>query len=244
MSLHSFDPDIAIRVGVNAATIYQNILFWTKKNIANGKHIHDGFVWTYNSVSAMNELFPYLSPDQIRRALSKLVEDGLIAEGNYNTSGYDRTKWYGVNSQIHLAKTTNGFGENHKPIPDSKPDNTILPNQGEKTDIQGLSEKLYTAAGITDETKSAGLLVLSEPLRWLENGCDLEKDVLPTIRSIAARGAKIGSWAYCTKAVFQARDSRLSPAPEIVVEGYRGNGQARTHKPSVAEIAMRKAGNV
>jgi len=122
MSLHSFDPDVAARVGVNAAVIYQNILFWTRKNAANGRHVHDGHVWTYNSVKALNELFSYLTPDQIRRAISKLLEAGLIAEGNYNASAYDRTKWYGVPCQIHLAKTTNGIVGNTKPIPDSNTD--------------------------------------------------------------------------------------------------------------------------
>jgi hypothetical protein len=122
MSLHSFDPEVAKCVGVNAAVIYQNILFWTRKNAANGKHVHEGYVWTYNSVKALNELFGYLTPDQIRRAIAKLLEAGLIAEGNYNVSAYDRTKWYGVPCQVHLAKTPNGVGETHKPIPDSKPD--------------------------------------------------------------------------------------------------------------------------
>lgn len=122
MSLHSFHPDIAQAVGVNAAVIYQNILFWTQKNLANGRNVSDEYVWTYNSVKAWAELFPYLSTDQVRRALAKLVSAGLIREGNHNQSAYDRTKWYGVSTQIHLAKTTNGFGENHEPIPDSKPD--------------------------------------------------------------------------------------------------------------------------
>lgn len=121
MSLHSFDPDIAAKVGINAAVIYQNIIFWTQKNMANGRHIHDDHVWTYNSIKAWSDLFPYLSGDQIRRALEKLVSVDLICEGNYNPSAYDRTKWYGVKTQIHLAKTSNGFGENPEPIPDSKP---------------------------------------------------------------------------------------------------------------------------
>ena len=37
MSMHSFDPEIAKKVGVNAAVIYQNIIFWTEKNAANKK---------------------------------------------------------------------------------------------------------------------------------------------------------------------------------------------------------------
>ena len=122
MSLHSFEPEIAAKVGVNAAVIYQNILFWTRKNAANGKHIHEGKVWTYNSVKALNNLFEYLSPAQIRTAIGKLLDAGLIYEGNFNQIAYDRTKWYGVPCEIHLSKISNGIEQDGKPIPDSNTD--------------------------------------------------------------------------------------------------------------------------
>ena len=127
MSLHTFEPEIAGRVGVNAAVLYQNILFWTEKNRANGKHIHDGLSWTYNSVSAWCELFPYLSDKQIRTALGKLVDEGLLVTGNYNRMPMDRTKWYapadlpvGANDICPKGRTT--FAQKGEAIPDSKPD--------------------------------------------------------------------------------------------------------------------------
>lgn len=123
MSLHRFDPEIAAIVGTNAATIYENLCHWTAKNAANGRHDYDGQTWTYNSISAFSKLFPYLTPDQIRGALAKLLKADLIAKGNYNKAGYDRTLWYAVKSQMHLVKIPNGVGENPKPIPDNKPDN-------------------------------------------------------------------------------------------------------------------------
>lgn len=135
MSLHSFEPEIAAKVGVNAAVIYQNILFWTRKNAANGKHIHEGKVWTYNSVKALNKLFEYLSPAQIRTAIGKLLDAGLIYEGNFNQIAYDRTKWYGVPCEIHLSKTANGVEQDRKPIPDSNPDS----NPDSKQDISPAS---------------------------------------------------------------------------------------------------------
>jgi len=76
---------------------------------------------TMTAVKAWAELFPYLTENQIRTALAKLVEAGLIFEGNHNPVAYDRTKWYGVPVEIHLGKNTNGFGEKPEPIPDSKP---------------------------------------------------------------------------------------------------------------------------
>ncbi len=122
MSLHSFDPEIAARVGINAAVIHQNLKFWIEKNAANERHFHDGQYWTYNSIKAWEALFPYLTPSQIRTAINKLETDGLILSGNFNQSAYDRTKWYCILSQIHLSKIANGFDENGQPIPDIKPD--------------------------------------------------------------------------------------------------------------------------
>ena len=133
--MHSFDPMVAERVGVNAAVIYQNFLFWCEKNKANKRHIRDGYVWTYNSTRALSELFPYLTQSQIKTALSKLVDEGLIVKGEYNLASYDRTSWYspkvtsewlspiGQKSPMEQTEIANGLAENRQPIPDGKPDN-------------------------------------------------------------------------------------------------------------------------
>ena len=121
MSAHSFDPDIAARVGCNAAVIYQNLFYWAEKNAANGRHFYEGRWWTYNSVSAFADLFPYLTGKQIRTALDKLESDGLIVSGCYNKSAYDRTKWYSptcLKAETHLPKKTNENAQNGEPIPD------------------------------------------------------------------------------------------------------------------------------
>jgi len=122
MSMHSFDPEIATKVGVNAAVLYQNIVWWTQKNAANGKHLHDGRHWTYNSIKAFDALFPYLTSKQIRTALDKLEDAGLILSGTFNKAGYDRTKWYCPVEQIDLPKKANGIAQKGEPIPVSKPD--------------------------------------------------------------------------------------------------------------------------
>jgi hypothetical protein len=124
MSRHSFEPDIAAQVGLNAAVIYQNILWWAEKNAANDRHFHDGLWWTYNSIAAFAELFPYLTGKQIRTALDKLEQEGLLVSGSFNKSAYDRTKWYAptcLGGHVHLPKKANEAASEGKPIPDSKP---------------------------------------------------------------------------------------------------------------------------
>lgn len=93
---HSFDIRVAERIGINAAIILKHLYFWISKNRANEKHFHDGRYWTYSSVKAMCELFPYLSKKQISGALEKLESFGLIMVGNYNSTPYDRTRWFSI----------------------------------------------------------------------------------------------------------------------------------------------------
>jgi hypothetical protein len=108
---HSFNIEIAKRYGVEAAIIIENLNFWIEKNKANGKHFYEGQYWTYNSAKAFSELFPYWSAPQISRILKKLENDGILLTGNFNSSSYDRTKWYSLNCKIHFTKSLNGNDE-------------------------------------------------------------------------------------------------------------------------------------
>lgn len=146
MATYCFDTGDASLHGLEGAVMLFNIKYWIAKNKANKKHFYDGSYWTYNSVSAFKELFPFWSQGQITRVLKKLEAEGAIISGNYNNRMCDRTKWYSVvekekkndgccpenpddgqnpqqnticrNQQMDLSKTTNGFVENDEPIPD------------------------------------------------------------------------------------------------------------------------------
>lgn len=130
--IHFFDADIAKQYGVNAAVLLYHIAYWIKHNEANGTNYYDGNFWTYNSMRAFAELFPYMSERQISTALSKLLDDGVIITGNYNKSTYDRTLWYALTQKgkcimqkckMDTAEMSNGLCGNVKPIPDNIPNN-------------------------------------------------------------------------------------------------------------------------
>lgn len=91
---HHFNVDVAREVGVNAATILNHIIWWCQKNAANGRGIHDGRVWTYNTAKAMSEIFPYLTENQVRTATKKLVDAGLVVTGDYSENRYARPIYY------------------------------------------------------------------------------------------------------------------------------------------------------
>lgn len=165
---HLFDVDIAEKYGVNAAIVLRHLQFWIIKNKAHNKHLFDGRTWTYFSVRAFTEIFPYWTTRQLRVILDKLIEMKVLTKGNYNPKGYDHTSWYAFtnekrfvridksncqNGQMDLSKRANGFAGNDKPLP-----NPIT-------------------NGLTDEsTKSKGLGLISSEKK-LELDLQIKKDL-------------------------------------------------------------------
>lgn len=138
---HFFDIDIAKEYGLQEAIILNNLNFWILKNEANNKHFYDGNYWTYNSMKAFHQLFPYLTERKISYCLKKLEEKNLIKTGNYNKIAYDRTLWYAItdfgksilqNSKMEKLNLSNGNVNFVNPIPDNK---TQIINTDNKTQI-------------------------------------------------------------------------------------------------------------
>lgn len=146
-----FDSKIAKEYGINIAVILDKLHFWIEHNKANNVNFYDGRYWTFNSMEAWSKQIDFMTINTIRRTLEKMEKEGLIVTGNYNTSKYDRTKWYALtdkansffeNSQNHLAKMPNQNGKNAEPIPANNtanntipplsPDGEISTNKGEK----------------------------------------------------------------------------------------------------------------
>ena len=125
---HSFDIEIAKEYGIEEAILLNHFEFWLSKNNANKKHFHENRYWTYNSLVALEELFPYMTARKIRTTIESLKDKGLILTGNYNANSYDRTMWYSLSDlgicilqkrQLHLTETANGNDVKVKPIPDT-----------------------------------------------------------------------------------------------------------------------------
>lgn len=90
---------------------------------------------------------------------------------------------------------------------------TTPPDTGAPRDLDWVRSKLLAVGGVA--LSETATLVLSEPLRWLREGCDLDADVLPVIDA-RCRGQprdRFKNLSYFSAAVFEARDRRLSPAP-------------------------------
>ena len=129
---HHFDVEIAEKYGMIEAVLLNHFEYWIELNRANGKNFYDGRFWTFNSMKAFSEIFPYLTENKIRNALKHLQDEGLILTGNYNKSAYDRTLWYAFSDlaesilpkwQMDLPERANQFSQKGEPIPDNNTDN-------------------------------------------------------------------------------------------------------------------------
>lgn len=133
---HSFNTDIAKDYGIKEAILIENLAYWIFKNEKNNRHLYDGLTWSYNSIQAYSDIFPYMSAKQIRYALQKLEDANIIKSGNYNKVGYDRTKWYTIIDKsicqlykIHLTLWANGIDQEGETIPDINDINNLKNKQ-------------------------------------------------------------------------------------------------------------------
>ncbi len=121
--VHRTYPEVARLCGGNAAVVFYHIAHWVIKNSQQGRNKRDGHYWMYTSVKQLaDEPFGYMTENQIRYALKKLRDAGLILTGNYNRNKYDRTLWYTLTPKgyrivddykKHEEEMRNGNGDNH-----------------------------------------------------------------------------------------------------------------------------------
>tara|TARA_R110000850_G_C9996087_1_gene467947 strand:+ start:6245 stop:7045 length:801 start_codon:yes stop_codon:yes gene_type:complete len=147
---YSFDIEDAKKHGVDGAVMLSNLKYWLRHNLANGNHLHDDNVWTFNSKRAFADLFPFWSESQIKRILNALINSGEIITGNYNKRAMDRTIWYAVadvkslemtigrNQLMNQTKPSNELDEIDQALPDSK-------QQIVNTDITITFDQFYSA---------------------------------------------------------------------------------------------------
>jgi hypothetical protein len=93
-----------------------------------------------------------------------------------------------------------------------------------RENLDWLEAKLRQAAGGCLNQAAASLCSMADPIRWIENGCNLEVDILPTVAARAQRApaGRVMSWGFFTQAVADAKAARERPMPSG--EAQPGNG--------------------
>lgn len=204
---HSFDIEIAEKYGVIEAVLYENFRHWLRHNYANGKNMRDGKPWTFNSVRAYADLFPYLSEKQIRRGIDSLVEQGALVKGEYNKANYDKTSWYSVpdiavlairpNGQMDSPKKANRSARTGEPIPDI--------NTDKKQDIAAAACMPNTSFGKETKTKVKKTIDLSpiEPVLKIlrESDKNADKSISYNLRNLIKNEIELNGEDFVCAAV-------------------------------------------
>lgn len=145
--IYSFTAEWALAFGVNGAILLSNLYFWVKRNRENDVNFHDNRYWTYNTLEAFAEQFPFWSKDQIKRIMKDLRDKGVVLVGSYNANKYDRTLWYSVDFDkvesmlMDVAKSPYQEDEIATPIPNI---NTNINSIKETTTVSSSKEKQFS----------------------------------------------------------------------------------------------------
>lgn len=92
--------DVAVRYGVDESIFLHVVVSLAINNKDNNRNFRDGRWWTYNSLSAWEQEFPWWSAKQIRRIISSCKEQGALFVGEYNKDPRDRTSWYSPSDEL------------------------------------------------------------------------------------------------------------------------------------------------
>lgn len=99
-----------------------------------------------------------------------------------------------------------------------------------KIDLAGLAEKVTEACNgsLASQAIAPGLASMSTPLMWIEQGADLDRDVIPTLTALGKKyhGKGIRSWDYFTGPIAEAKARRERGLPAVTLTdkpqtGYR-----------------------
>lgn len=107
---------MAVQYGVDCAIMIWNFAYWIRHNEANKMHFYDGRTWTWNTLDAFTQLFPFWTKAQVRRILKSLQDNDVIVTGNYNEDATNRKTWYAfsdsfINQHMDVLKSAHANAE-------------------------------------------------------------------------------------------------------------------------------------
>lgn len=179
----------------------------------------EGKCWpSQETIAAETEL----SERSVREWLQKLEEVGLLSrEKRRRDDGYRASDLIRLAFKNQPAKSA-GKVQSHRQLAPTLPEPVAAPTSFEpskepsaaaarkKSDFDVLSDKLLEAVG-DGNIQGHGALVIGPIIGLIEAGCDLETDILPTIRAVSSRLKRpAGSWSYFIAPIREAYEARLA----------------------------------
>lgn len=149
----TFQPSLAVAIGINEAIVLQQVHYWIN-NSKNKGYEQDGFKWVYNTYAEWKETnFPFWSENTIQRTFASLEEKGLIVSIQPMRGKYDRTKYYRIDhTKMELfedTKLVRSLDESENTTENTKeePKNGVPPNYSIEWQVASGADKLHA----TDE---------------------------------------------------------------------------------------------
>ena len=139
---HRFSVEAATKYGVACALLLEHIKHWVTENRANGVNRHNGRYWMYKSIKGFSMSYPYFTENQIRRAIEKLRNEGLIITGHFSKGECTRTLWYTLTKKGQALVSAGGS------------DSASVPNGNGNSAISERQESQFEQANVPDRSAS------------------------------------------------------------------------------------------
>lgn len=102
---HAFDTGIAQQYGVNAAIVLNHIIYWLRVNASRDDvSVIDNKIWMHESREQMGNCLSYLTEKEIRGAIKKLVDGGILITRQFQKHNLDHRMSYTVSDQSQITK--------------------------------------------------------------------------------------------------------------------------------------------
>ncbi len=153
----AFDHGIAIACGINAAIVYNHIIFWLKVNKDKPESQHEGRTWMYQTQERMADFFEFFDEREVKYCIKKLIDVGLLEKKNFNKNHFDHTNWYSLPEPVYQKVFTKVQKRTHR----SDKNATIEGDQ--IVPSEGVNFVPSTYIEDKEKTKNAGLAGSESP---------------------------------------------------------------------------------
>lgn len=93
LNYHCRSEDVG-KYGLYQANLLKNIEFTITKGLENDRYFHRGRGWMYGTAKEFSKRHIYLSEQQVKYHLKKLVDAEILIVDSFNKRKNDRTNWY------------------------------------------------------------------------------------------------------------------------------------------------------
>ncbi len=190
----TFQPSLAVAIGINEAIVLQQVHYWIT-NAKNKGYEQDGFKWVYNTYAEWKETnFPFWSESTIQRIFTNLEDMGLIVSIQPMKGKYDRTKYYRIDHSkldtIEDVKLTRSLNES-----ETTTEKTTIAPENSKTMPDNYPVEWYITHGV------------AVPEGWKDPSGDAQRNEFERALGFGSLPWGTGEWEKFSKWVIKTHDA-------------------------------------